>query len=139
MTGSEKPIGLTKDAGYQIGVRRTIHVSHSRAWDMIFSTEGMNIWLGPTSGIELEPGQTYELGDGASGEVRVVKPGSHIRLTWQPPEYSRPSIIQVRVLDKGGKSVIAFHQEHLPDGQAREARRAHFANALDRIEEQVAT
>ena len=135
MTKSDKPVGLTKDTGYQVGARRTIDVPHSAAWDFILSPEGLKIWLGPVSSIELREKESYKLDDGVSGEVRVLKPGSHIRLTWQPSDYPRPSTIQVRVIPKGEKTTIAFHQEHLPDPSVREERLAFFKHALAQLEQ----
>jgi uncharacterized protein YndB with AHSA1/START domain len=137
LTKREKPVGLTKDTGYQVGARRTIDVPHSTAWDFIFSLEGLNIWLGSVSSIELREKESYQLDEGVSGEVRVLKPGSHIRLTWQPSGYPRPSMMQVRVIPKGAKTTIAFHQEHLPSSAARKTRQRHFKHCLDLIEEQL--
>ena len=62
-----------------------------------------------------------------------MEPGSHLRLTWQPGGWARSSTIQVRVLPAARGATVAFHQEHLPGAQAREARRAHFAAALDAL------
>jgi activator of HSP90 ATPase len=134
MSNQEKSTGLTRDAGYQIGVRRTVQVPHERVWNFVFSTPGLNIWLGPTAGIEFEPKRTYRLGDGAIGEVRVFKPGSHARLTWQPGNYPRSSTIQVRIIKREDKTTIAFHQERLPSSDERSLRRDHFKKAIDEIE-----
>jgi hypothetical protein len=103
-------------------------------WNFVFSTQGLNIWLGPTSGLKFEREQTYRLRDGAAGEVRVFKPDSHARLTWQPENYIRPSTMQIRIIEKGDQTTIAFHQEHLPSSEARKERRDHFKNAIDEIE-----
>jgi uncharacterized protein YndB with AHSA1/START domain len=130
-------VGLTKDTGYQIGARRTLQVGLDEAWRLVTSPEGMGVWLGEAEALDFTPGAAYRLADGAAGEIRVFKPGSHLRLTWQPSGWPRASTIQVRVIPSRGKTVIAFHQEHLPDGQAREARRAHFSAALDALERMV--
>jgi uncharacterized protein YndB with AHSA1/START domain len=135
---SERPTGLTKDVGWEIGVRRTLPVEHTVAWRLITSPQGMAVWLGESaSSVDLTPGATYDLPDGTRGEVRVVTPGSHFRLTWHPPGWPRPSTMQVRVIPKGAKTVIAFHQEHLPGSDEREARRAFFKGALDRLAELI--
>jgi hypothetical protein len=55
-------------------------------------------------------------------------------MTWQPYGWTRASTIQIRVLPKGDSTMIAFHQEHLPDAEAREQRREHFKNVLDALE-----
>lgn len=129
----ERPVGLTKDVGYQIGVRRTLPLTPEEAWRRVTSARGLRAWLGDAPVMPLEKGTSYELADGATGEIRVFAPGSHLRLTWQPGEWPRPSTIQVRVIDKGDRATIAFHQEHLPDAAAREARREHFKAALDAL------
>jgi uncharacterized protein YndB with AHSA1/START domain len=90
-------------------------------------------WLGGGAGVEWEPGRTYALADGAAGEVRVVSPGSHLRLTWRPAGWERASLIQVRVLPAARGATLSFHQEHLPDAAARERRREHFAAAQDAL------
>ena len=72
--------------------------------------------------------------DGATGEVRVFSPGSHLRVTWHPPGWPRASTIQLRVIPKGNRTVVAFHQEHLPSAEARTERRAHYKTSLDKLE-----
>jgi uncharacterized protein YndB with AHSA1/START domain len=80
------------------------------------------------------PGEAYRLKDGTEGTVRVVKPDSHLRMTWHPRGWERPTLIQVRVIPAATGTTISFHQEHLPDARAREERREHFTAALDRLE-----
>lgn len=134
MEGDEgRPVGKTKDAGWQVGARRTFDVSADRAWEFLTSEQGLALWLGMGAGVELREGSEYKLADGTEGEVRVLKPGSHVRLTWRPPGWKRRSTIQVRVIPKGERCVIAFHQEQLPDGQARETRRAYYLQVLQDI------
>lgn len=129
----DRPVGLTRDTGYQIGVRRTLPIPLEAAWETVISPAGLAVWLGEPDS-PLRKGAQYRLADGTQGEVRVFKPGSHIRLTWQPEGWTRASTIQVRVIPTSGdRTVIAFHQEHLPDSAAREDRRAHFRAALDAL------
>ena len=131
---NERPVGKTKAVGWEIGVRKTLAVSHTRAWNLVTSPEGIQAWLGEDPGVELSEGVTYTLGDGTTGEMRVFKPLSHLRITWQPKAYPRPSTIQVRVIPKDAKTVIAFHQEHLPGPEARAQRRVAFKTALEALE-----
>jgi uncharacterized protein YndB with AHSA1/START domain len=136
-TEEQKPVGKTRCTGWQIGVRRTFSISLKRAWELITSPAGTAIWLGAGPDMMLSKGAVYELPDGTIGQVRVLDPDSHLRLTWHPPGWPRPSTIQVRVIPKGEKSVISFHQEHLPDSEARQARRAFFKKALDELQELI--
>lgn len=126
-------VGETRDTGFQIGVRRTLPVPADVLWQLIISDAGLQCWLGAGPTFALSPGTGYRLTDGTYGEVRVVQPNSHLRLSWQPGHWPRASTIQVRIIAKGESSTLAFHQEHLPDAQARAQRRAHFEDALRRL------
>jgi activator of HSP90 ATPase len=134
MENSKRPVGLTKDAGYQIGVRRTLPIRYEDAWRVLTSSVGVNIWLGSPSNLDFTDSAKYELSDGTVGEIRVFSPNSHLRITWQPQGWSRASTIQLRVIPKGDKTVVAFHQEHLPGLKERSERREHYKAALENLE-----
>jgi uncharacterized protein YndB with AHSA1/START domain len=131
---SKRPTGLTKDVGYQIGVRRTLPIQHEDAWRLLTSDQGVRLWLGVTSDLDLAKGAEYQLPDGTTGRLSTLSPGSHLRITWQPPGWPRASTIQLRVIPKGERTVVAFHQEHLPGPMGREERRAHYRRVLDELE-----
>ncbi len=128
-------VGKTKNAGSQIGVRKTIACSFKVAWRLIASPEGLMIWSGGGSVQGWMLGAALRFPDGTHGQVRVFEPNSHIRITWHPPGWIRPSIIQVRIIDHGDRTVIAFHQEQLPDATQREQRRACFRRAMGKLED----
>jgi uncharacterized protein YndB with AHSA1/START domain len=132
-----RQVGQTRDTGFQIGARRTLPIPQEYAWHLVTSREGRGVWLGDTPELEVERNATYKLADGTHGEITVHEPLSHIRLTWQPPGWPRPSIIQVRIMPRADRTAIAFHQEHLPDATAREARKLHYHAALDAFQQIV--
>ncbi len=129
----KKTAGRTLEAGYQVGARRTLAISLAGAWDLVISPNGLRAWLGgaPRS---LVLGKNYRLSDSTRGIVRVFRSGSHLRLTWQPPDWPKPSLIQVRVIRAVKGATISFHQEHLPNARLRAERRRHFLGALDELE-----
>lgn len=137
MKRNERPVGLTRDVGFQIGARRTMPIGLEDAWRLLTSPEGLRIWLGDAADVDLAPGTTYQIADGTSGTVRVFVPNSHLRITWHPPGWPRPSTIQVRVMPSGERTAIAFHQEHLPGARERAERRDHFSAALDALERHI--
>lgn len=131
---SNKIVGQTRDVGFQIGVRRTLSIRHEDAWRLLTSRKGVRLWLGNTSGLKFTKGAAYKLADGSFGEVRVFKPNSHLRITWQIAGRERPSTIQLRVIPKDERTVVAFHQENLPGSKEREKRRTHYSTVLDELE-----
>ena len=133
----KRVLGETADTGFQVGVRRTLPLSMDDAWRLLTSPHGVREWLGDASGFALEKGATYTTTGGAAGEVRVAKPGSHLRVTWRPPGWARASTIQVRVMPAGAKTTLSFHEEHLPGAAEREARRRHYEAVLDALQAQA--
>lgn len=133
----KRAVGQTADTGFQIGVQRTLPMSVEDAWELLTSPKGVRAWLGGAVP-KWEKGEKYALTDGSGGEVRVFKPGSHLRVTWQPEGWPRASTIQVRAMPRGeGKTVVSFHHEHLPGAAEREARRSFYEAALDALQAQV--
>lgn len=120
------PTGLTKDAGRQIGVSRTIACDLVTAWDYL-TGPGLPVWLGIT---ELgEVGDAYETPEGIVGEIRSVRALDRVRLTYGT------STVQVTVSATGaGKTTVRFHQERLGGVEEREARRAHWTRVMDEVE-----
>ena len=132
-------VGQTKDVGFQIGVRKTFEVGLERAWQLITSPQGMDVWLGGGASLRLEKGATYQTCEGARGELRVLKAHSHLRLTWQPADWQMPSTIQVRVVPAGAKTTISFHQEKLAGPVEREAMRTRWRQVLEQLEPMLAS
>ena len=137
MSSNTRQVGQTKDAGFQIGLRRTVPWSFRSVWGLITSPEGLSVWSGGGTVRKWARGAAIRYPDGTVGEVRVFEPGSHIRLTCHPQGWERPSIIQVRVIDQGDRSVIAFHQEQIPDSKRREDRRTFFKQAVALLEQRL--
>ncbi|MGF7030174.1 uncharacterized protein YndB with AHSA1/START domain [Paenibacillus mucilaginosus] len=130
-----RPVGLTAQTGYQIGVRRTVASSPEPLWDLLTSSRGLPLWLGETDALSLVPRAAYAAGDGLSGELRVVKPPVQLRMTYLRADWPQPSTLQVRLLAAaGGRTTLSFHQENLPDLFVREEMRQQWDQAAAGLE-----
>lgn len=133
----KRAVGQTAAAGYQVGVQRSIAATATRVWELITSRPGL--WLGEGTCVVFDKGERYQVppgngAPGASGEVRVVKPGDRLRITWQPEGWPAPATLQLTLLrSASGKTAIHAHLEKLPDAGAREAMRKRWSEALERI------
>ncbi|HEX6040955.1 SRPBCC domain-containing protein [Longimicrobium sp.] len=132
-----RAVGETAATGFQVGVRRTLPLAPADAWRLVTSPDGVRAWLGDSRDLAWERGAAYTAADGASGEVRVIKPDSHVRVTRHAPGRERASTIQVRVIPAAAGTTLSFHEEHLPGADAREERRRHYDAVLDRLAELV--
>jgi uncharacterized protein YndB with AHSA1/START domain len=125
----KRALGETAEAGFEVGVRRTVDASADDVWELI--TSRPELWLG--EGVAFRKGERYSVED-ASGEIRVVKPGDRLRLTWQPEGWATPATMQLTLSRaQSGKTTITAHLEKLPDADARDALREHLREALDRV------
>jgi uncharacterized protein YndB with AHSA1/START domain len=125
--------GQTQDVGFVIGVSRTLPHPVRAVWDLLTSPAGLAIWLG--TDVELAPrrGAAYRTAEGTVGEVRSFHELDRIRLTWQPPDWSHSTTVQVRMRTAGSRTTLRFHQEWLADAQERERQRAHWSAVLDAV------
>ena len=64
--------GLTRDTGWQIGLRRTLDAPVELIGAWMLSTSGREIWLGEGPDFLFEVGQDYELLDGTSGRIKCI-------------------------------------------------------------------
>lgn len=127
------PVGLTKDAGWEIGVSRTLRHPPEHVWDFL-TGPGLATWLGRGAALG-DKGTAVRTPEG-TGEVRSVRPGDRVRLTWQPKGWDHESTVQVAVRPArgGAGTMVRFHQERLADAAERERQRAHWSSVLDRVE-----
>ena len=125
----EKQLGQTKDAGFQLGIRKTFPVLTEKVWDFLFSKRGLKIWLGNLKN-ELEIKKEYETENGISGLVRVFKAYSHIRLNWKRKTWENMSTVQIRVIGNEDKTTIAIHQEKLLNAGQRNEIKGYWSKIM---------
>jgi len=101
------PVGKTKDAGWQIGVSRTVPLPLDEAWARV---EDPAAWLGE-----------------APDDVRSHHPQDRIRVAW------KGTIVQVVVRPATTGTRVGFHQERLSGPEEREQQRTHWAAVIDRL------
>lgn len=128
--GKRAEVGETAGAGFQVGVQRTVDAPAERVWHRLTTRPGRDLWLGRLDELPLEKGGRYRTEDGITGEVRSVRPGRRLRLSWRPPDWERPSTLQITLTPKDERCTIGFHQERLPDAEVRQAMRERWQGVL---------
>ncbi len=132
-----KVVGQTKDAGFQIGVRKTFAVPVETIWNFLFSEKGLSTWLGNIRLENFEFGRPYKTKEGIEGKVNVFKPNSHIRLTWKPKQWTNTSALQIRAIPNKDKTTISFHQDKLLDSKQREEMKKNWEEVIEKIENEI--
>ncbi|CAM3351311.1 SRPBCC domain-containing protein [Stackebrandtia soli] len=131
--------GLTRDAGWEIGVSKTLPYPVERVWTFLLSDNGIELWLGAGAKLGTKPGSRYTTEDGTTGEVRSFHDDDRVRLTWRSANATHDTIVQVTVTDPGdGRCVLGFHQERMADTAERSRQRLHWQAAMSRVVEALA-
>lgn len=130
----KSPVGKTKDAGWQIGVSRTVHADLDEVWNYLMSTEGIAAWLGDGVPAPLDVGQNYQTDDHVQGEIRSLRPHDRVRLTWHPVGRHDHTTVQIAITPTATGCKIQFHTERLADNDERERMRTHWKAIADHIE-----
>jgi uncharacterized protein YndB with AHSA1/START domain len=131
---SRGEVGRTRDAGWQIGVSRTIDHPVGAVWDFLVSPEGVAIWLGEGVTVLPDRGGGYQTTAGVRGETRSRHELDRIRLTWQPPDWPHDTTLQLTVRPAGeGRTRLVVHQERLADAGEREHQRRHWQGVINAV------
>ena len=128
--------GLTKDVGWELGVRRTVDAPIEEVWEY-FVVDGLSTWLGDTT-LGLHKGDTYLTADGVSGEIVSRTDQLRLRITWQPEDWDHDSTVQVTLMQSSTGTTIALHQERLASAAEREQMLEHWTGVLSQVIDDLA-
>jgi uncharacterized protein YndB with AHSA1/START domain len=129
-------VGETGDAGFQLGVQKVIPLGRGALWELLTSPVGIEAWLGSVAELAFEPGTPYETSHGLVGEIRTVRPGERLRLTWQPADRQAATTLQLTLScprNTDHRTTLRFHHEKLAGPAEREDMRAHWKGVLDTL------
>jgi uncharacterized protein YndB with AHSA1/START domain len=117
-------------------VSKTIDRPAETVWSFITSPAGIAIWLGEGVTVVPERGAGYETRAGVQGETRGFRERDRIRLTWQPPDWTHDTTLQLAVRSAGaGRAMLVIHQERLADAAERERQRRHWQDVITALVE----
>lgn len=107
--------GLTKDSGWQFGIRRTVALPLKDVWDYLLSEKGLKFWT-----------------EGADENFSTFKKYSHIRTKWRLKDWTNTSSLQIRVIASPNsvKTTIAIHVDQLKDELQREHVKKYWTKIL---------
>ncbi len=130
---TSRPTGLTKDAGWEVGVSRTLPTDPGTMWEYLLSEPGLSLWLGDGVPGPLEKGLPFSTTDGTTGEICSLRPGDRVRLTWKPPGRQQYAVVQLALRPAPTGCSVRFHSERLDSESERETMRFHWRKVLDQL------
>jgi uncharacterized protein YndB with AHSA1/START domain len=125
--------GSTKDAGWEVGVRRTVAAPVAAVWSFLLG-DGLPLWLGRTT-LTLEKGAEYATDDEIAGRILSYTEGLRVRLSWQPSEWDHDSTLQLTVRAAETGATIGFHQEGLSGREERKIMLGHWKEVVQELDD----
>ncbi len=130
--------GQSLKGTYSATLTKTVPVSSQKVWRWLKSEQGIEFWLKPLSPLQLKPGEVYEVDGGIFGEVRTVKPGARIRLTWQDGEWEKHTVVQVSVYPRSEqKTMLVIQHDGLQTAKLKSDLRVYWRKIINEAAIQI--
>ncbi|MEK7357274.1 MAG: SRPBCC domain-containing protein, partial [Bdellovibrionota bacterium] len=126
--------GRNAKGRWSLTATKSIHYAAGDVWKFLVSDEGQRTWLRALDPVTIEPKTTFETDDGFFGEIRTMKKGERVRLSWNDPDWDRHSFVQMYLVKRPAeKCLVAFMHTDLPDASARDRLRQRWKDVLDAL------
>lgn len=123
------PLGLTRDAGWELGVRRTVAATVPDVWHRLLA-EWLPQWLEVDSIPQLVGAPLRHHGS-VRGRIVGCHRGRRVRMYWTPAALDHETVFQVTLLEASAGTTIAIHQERLVDAVERQSQLEQWTAVLD--------
>ncbi|WP_333862725.1 hypothetical protein [Sphingobacterium sp.] len=111
-------IGLTKDAGWQFGIRKTVPTNVKTLWEVFFSDRGLGTWA-----------------TGVDQNFSTFKEYSHIRTKWKHKDFEESANLQIRFIPSKNedKTTISVHIDNLKNESQREVAKKYWSIVIKNL------
>ncbi len=123
-----------KKLEYQVSVSKIFSVATQKMWEFLFAEIGIGIWLGKINLDDLEINKIFKTENGTEGKLTVLVPDCHLRFSWKPIDWEKPSIVELRVKDIKGKSSVLFHHTKFYKLEQKVTLRTHWKAVIAKME-----
>lgn len=129
------PVGLTRHAGWELGVRRTVPATPDEVWRRLLS-EWLPAWLEVES-VPQMVGAPLRGRGAVRGRIVGCHVGRRVRVRWTPRTLDHETVFQVTLQEAGQGTTIALHQERLLGAAERQAQLEHWTTVLEEVAAQL--
>ena len=130
--GARKKDGLLE--GYFICATKTIGAPLADTYRKFVSPEGMAAWMGEGTKAHVTDGGSLTGPDGEKATFTRVRENKDLRLTFEHPDFTAPSQIDVQFHDKNGtKTMVYINHQRLQTKAEADGIRAAWGEAVERL------
>lgn len=123
-----------KTEGTAVTVSRQVPHSVKSVWQVLMTDSGAEALLGQGARLG-DKGHKWSAEDGTCGVTRSFHPLEQIRFSWHETEDSPATIVDLHLSDEGDQTNLEIVHDHLPGGIDRDKLTQHWADALQRIDQ----
>jgi activator of HSP90 ATPase len=129
----QQQVDKTKNLGFQYSIRKTFPIPVDRFWEFLLSEQGISIWLGTINFADFELNKSFKTQEGIEGKITTFKPDCHFRMSWKPPHWEKPSIIEIRITNNKGRAAMVIHQTRFFEFEKRGEMKIYWDAIIVRI------
>jgi activator of HSP90 ATPase len=122
-----------KNLGFQYSIRKTFPVAVDRFWEFLLSEQGISVWLGTIQMPDFELKKLLRTSEGIEAKITTFKPDCHFRMSWKPPHWNKPSIVEIRITNYKGKASMVIHQTRFFEFEKREEMKVYWEKIIEKI------
>lgn len=120
--------------GYFVCSTKTVAAPPADVFKAWVNGAELSKWFGSGSKADVKDGGTFENKDGDKGTFLRVRQNKDLRMTFENPELSAPTQVDVQFQDKGkGKTGLLVNHTRIQTRAEADGLRAAWAQALDRL------
>ncbi len=126
--------GQIQKGDYSTVTTMTFQIDQKKMWKFLSSKKGLKVWLKPLDELKLKPGVKFEVYGGIYGEVRTVRLGSRVRMSWQETDWEKPTVVQLHIVPKKSNyCMVVIDHQNMKTETLKNQMRKHWKNALMEI------
>jgi uncharacterized protein YndB with AHSA1/START domain len=126
--------GQNSKGEYHVTATKSLPLTVKTVWKILVSDAGQSIWLKPLYKGVIAVRNTFETGDGFFGEIRTLKKDRRVRMTWQDPDWSYKTVVQVTLVPRPGeRSILVIDHLQIKDLRVRAEMRKRWRDSVDEL------
>ncbi len=123
---------------YSVSCTKTLSIEASRLWRFLVGTKGVSIWMKPLFPVKIKIASHFETEDGFFGEIRTIKVGRRLRMSWKDENETRTTYVELIIVPLAAKKTILVVQHmQLKNLKIQSAMRKRWKEILVGIQGQI--
>ncbi len=126
--------GQTAKGLYTVTATKSLAIDAKKLWKLINSDQGIQIWLKPMFPVKIKVGEIFETTDGYYGQIRTLRKDTRIRLSWQDPNWSKKTSLQIFIVpNPKQRSILVFSHDQIDGIKNQELFRKRWKSVITEL------